>query len=113
MLAHTAMLIALFVPPQSCDVACEAWSAAADAPLGVAVRVIGGKTRRVNLVRNPSLQPGDIIDIKNIPVRKRLKLSDLFQDDPATGERPRIIILPPEPSDDSLPADLRSATRID
>jgi outer membrane protein insertion porin family len=61
---------------------------------------IGGEYShtRLNVVRNRiSLQPGDIIDMREIRnSERRLKASQLFLNEPARGVEPRISVRPPE-----------------
>jgi outer membrane protein insertion porin family len=56
---------------------------------------------RNNVVLNRlSLQPGDIIDIREVrDSERRLKASQLFLNEPARGVTPRIVVRPPELKD--------------
>jgi outer membrane protein insertion porin family len=47
-----------------------------------------------------SIRPGDIVDIREVRAsERRLKSSQLFENDPATGKSPRVVIRPPELED--------------
>lgn len=60
---------------------------------------------RESVVRNRlSVRTGDIADMREVEAsERRLRASQLFEDSPANGKRPRIVIRPPELNDaDSL-----------
>jgi outer membrane protein insertion porin family len=56
---------------------------------------------RESVVRNRlSLRTGDIVDIREVRAsERRLKASQLFENDPSAGKSPRIVIRPPQLSD--------------
>lgn len=56
---------------------------------------------RETVVRNRlSVRPGDILDTRELrSSERRLKASQLFQNDPMTGESPRVVVRPPELQD--------------
>lgn len=63
-------------------------------------------TRRDVILNRLSLQPGDIIDIREVRAsERRLKASQLFVTNPAKGKPPRIVIRPPDLSEASSMAD--------
>jgi outer membrane protein insertion porin family len=54
-------------------------------------------TRRDVILNRLSLQPGDIVDIREVRAsERRLKASQLFVTNPAEGTPPRIVIRPPD-----------------
>ncbi len=54
-------------------------------------------TRRSVILNRLSLQPGDIVDIREVRAsERRLKASQLFVTNPAEGTPPRIVIRPPD-----------------
>ncbi len=54
-------------------------------------------TRRSVILNRLSLQPGDIVDIREVRAsERRLKASQLFVTNPADGNPPRIVIRPPD-----------------
>lgn len=54
-------------------------------------------TRRNVVLNRLSLYPGDIIDVREVrDSERRLKASQLFENNPAVGQTPRIVIRPPE-----------------
>lgn len=54
-------------------------------------------TRRSVVLNRLSLYPGDLIDVREVrDSERRLKASQLFENNPATGQTPRIVIRPPE-----------------
>jgi len=56
--------------------------------------------QEVVLNRRGNLQPGDIIDIREIRGwERRLKSSQLFANDPARGVAPQVVVKPPAPSE--------------
>jgi outer membrane protein insertion porin family len=62
-------------------------------------------TRRNVVLNRLSLQPGDLIDIRQVrDSERRLKFSQLFETEQTGGEPPRIVIRPPELSDTALAA---------
>lgn len=57
-------------------------------------------TRRDVLLNRLSLQPGDIIDIREVRAsERRIKASQLFVTNPAEGKPPQIVIRPPDLSE--------------
>jgi outer membrane protein insertion porin family len=47
-----------------------------------------------------SVRPGDILDTRELRAsERRIKASQLFQNDPMTGESPRVVVRPPELQD--------------
>jgi outer membrane protein insertion porin family len=64
---------------------------------------IGGDhphTQRNVVLNRLSLRPGDIIDIRELRnSERRLKASQLFENDPAQGVAPKIVVRPPELND--------------
>ena len=54
-------------------------------------------TRESVVLNRVSVRPGDIIDIREVRAsERRLKYSQLFQNDPATGTSPQVVVRPPE-----------------
>ena len=54
-------------------------------------------TRESVVLDRLSIRPGDIVDIREVRAsERRLKSSQLFENDPATGKAPRIVIRPPQ-----------------
>jgi outer membrane protein insertion porin family len=57
-------------------------------------------TRESTVRDRLSLRTGDIVDIREVRAsERRLKYSQLFEDNPANGKSPRIVIRPPQLSD--------------
>jgi len=57
-------------------------------------------TRESVVLDRLSIRPGDIVDIREVRAsERRLKSSQLFENDPATGKTPTIVIRPPDLSD--------------
>ena len=69
-------------------------------------------TRRSVVLNRLSLQPGDIIDIREVRAsERRLKSSQLFITDHAEGTPPRIVIRPPDLSEAAALAEKSRAVR--
>lgn len=57
-------------------------------------------TRESVILDRLSLRPGDIVDVREVRAsERRLKASQLFETDPASGKAPRIVIQPPKLED--------------
>ncbi|MBM4000622.1 MAG: hypothetical protein FJ297_13985 [Planctomycetes bacterium] len=57
-------------------------------------------TRRNVILNRNSLVPGEIIDLRAVrDFERRLKASNLFEYNPATGDAPRVVIRPPDLKD--------------
>jgi len=57
-------------------------------------------TRESVVLNRVSVRPGDILDTRELrSSERRLKASQLFQNDPMTGESPRVVVHPPELQD--------------
>ncbi len=57
-------------------------------------------TRETVVLDRLSIRPGDIVDVREVRnSERRLKASQLFENDPTNGKAPRIVIRPPELSD--------------
>jgi len=53
-----------------------------------------------------SVRPGDILDTRELRAsERRLKSSQLFQNDPMTGTSPQVVVRPPELQDDEMVAE--------
>jgi outer membrane protein insertion porin family len=67
---------------------------------------IGGDfphTRRNVVLNRLSVRPGDIVDLREINASKvRLRASQLFENDPAGGVQPEIVVRPPQLSDEDV-----------
>ena len=74
---------------------------------------IGGDhphTQRNVVLNRLSLRPGDIIDIRELRnSERRLKASQLFENDPAQGITPRIVVRPPDLNDKAIAANAAGA----
>jgi outer membrane protein insertion porin family len=69
-------------------------------------------TRRNVVLNRLSLQPGDLIDIREIRnSERRLKASQLFETEATGGEPPRIVVRPPELQDSAIAGAGRGAFR--
>lgn len=63
-------------------------------------------TKRTAVLNRLSLQPGDIVDIRELRAsERRLKASGLFANNPATGDAPKIVFSPPEADEDDFYAE--------
>jgi outer membrane protein insertion porin family len=59
-------------------------------------------TRLNTAINRLGLRPGDVIDIRKVRAsERRLKSSNLFENDPTKGDVPRIVLSPPDPDDPS------------
>lgn len=59
-------------------------------------------TRETTVLDRLSVYPGEIIDIRDLRAsERRLRFSQLFQYDPATGVAPQIVVSPPELNDET------------
>jgi outer membrane protein insertion porin family len=57
-------------------------------------------TRESVILDRLSIRPGDIVDVREVRAsERRLKASQLFETDPASGKAPRIVIQPPNLED--------------
>lgn len=57
-------------------------------------------TRESVILDRLSIRPGDIVDIREVrSSERRLKASQLFETDPASGKEPRVVIRPPDLND--------------
>ncbi|NLF73697.1 MAG: hypothetical protein GX575_32075 [Candidatus Anammoximicrobium sp.] len=57
-------------------------------------------TREKVVLNRLSVRPGDILDTRELRAsERRLKASQLFQNDPMTGETPQVVVRPPELQD--------------
>lgn len=57
-------------------------------------------TRETVILDRLSLRPGDIVDVREVRAsERRLKASQLFENDPSSGKTPRIVIRPPDLND--------------
>jgi outer membrane protein insertion porin family len=67
---------------------------------------IGGDfphTRRNVVLNRLSVRPGDIVDLREINASKvRLRASQLFENDPAGGVQPEIVVRPPQLGDEDV-----------
>jgi outer membrane protein insertion porin family len=74
---------------------------------------IGGDnphTQRMVVMNRMSIRPGDIIDIRELRnSERRIKASQLFENDPAQGLAPKIVVRPPELNDESIAANSAGA----
>jgi outer membrane protein insertion porin family len=74
---------------------------------------IGGDhphTKRNVVLNRLSLRPGDIIDIRELRnSERRLKASQLFENDPAAGVTPKIVVRPPDLNDAAIAANSAGA----
>jgi outer membrane protein insertion porin family len=74
---------------------------------------IGGDhphTKRNVVLNRLSLRPGDIIDIRELrDSERRLKASQLFENDPAQGLAPKIVVRPPDLNDAAIAANSAGA----
>jgi outer membrane protein insertion porin family len=58
-------------------------------------------TKITTILNRMSLKPGDIVDIREIRAsERRIKASQLFENNPATGGAPKIVYSPPEKEND-------------
>jgi outer membrane protein insertion porin family len=77
---------------------------------------VGGEyahTRETVILDRLSLRPGDIVDVREVRAsERRLKASQLFENDPASGKTPRIVIRPPDLSDIEVAAEERSGQAV-
>jgi len=57
-------------------------------------------TRETVVLERLSIRPNDIVDVREVRAsERRLKSSQLFENDPASGKTPRIVIRPPDLQD--------------
>ncbi len=58
-------------------------------------------TRITTILNRLSIKPGDIVDVREIRAsERRIKLSGLFETNPATGNAPKIVFSPPDQDGD-------------